>query len=266
MEIADNELINRVKYDYHPELELHLSSIRYIQSIVTPFCNDVIRMRTINNINEWINRTLRGKLAECALREYKSGLEILPEQTTIEEKVKVVMYIVIEYILVEIIQAAGYVTERARDIFIMPWDVKRGIMNDPELSQTLGIGSEINALPIKVITNGQSFTHVVTLEFVGGLLAFSHPRVGNRDFHITMFDVPIDIYYLFPKDPRKISRFLRSPGFFEFSRYTIDIDGKKFFFNTKDFMHGFVTGALWANVDHSKYWTNFYDGKIPLTI
>ena len=86
------------------------------------------------------------------------------------------------------------------------------------------------------------------MDFVSGLLLFS--LVSGVDFQPTMFGAPFDSNYMFNSP--------RYNGHLQ-SKYSLLINNNKCYFNNPDFMQGFSTGSLWANLDHHNYWSDLRD-------
>ena len=58
-----------------------------------------------------------------------------------------------------------------------------------------------------------------------------------------------------PKETEHTRFFYQEEGAAEFPRkYMVQVADRQFTFKTPQFMQGFMTGALWAGVDHHKYW------------
>ena len=151
------------------------------------------------------------------------------------------------------------------DKTILPWDVKIGIGNDTDLSRMFGIVEGDVLLPVKIVFNNQSYTHMLSLEFTCGLLLFS--LQSHRNFHISLFEVPFTTNYFtettMPGTRTLITQF-RDTRFHYYNAYgdepvrsyTVQIGDMRITFNTPDFMQGFATGAMWSEVDHHTYWNN----------
>jgi hypothetical protein len=129
---------------------------------------------------------------------------------------------------------------------LLPWDVQ----------MHLGglVDNEPTTLPVTVIINGVHNTHEMSLEFAMGLLLFSDQGVGDYPINASIYDVPFTSNYII-QDPNRFHYEEeeeegrgRAPG------YVVTVGLHTYEFQTTNFMQGFVTGAIWAGVDHHKYW------------
>jgi hypothetical protein len=251
---------------------LHQTSIVYIQTLILPYVQ-VLEPAAGEDIARWIPLAFPENLANAITSEFNQNVESMKLeyqlQEITEEQAMAGKNSIIEYIINEILQAADVLDSDESGgsdyVTIFPWDIQRCIAEDVELSQLFGITPDqktlpriskifpvertLSSLPIIVMIGPQKFTHMLTIEFAMGLLLFSDPAVGNHDYHITMFDIPLTTDF---------SMIVNN------NRYTLAGEGDRHFkvtvadriyrFDTPDFMHGFSTGAMWANVDHHLYW------------
>jgi hypothetical protein len=283
MKSFTNEIIRIIGSQVHPGLNYHSTSLAYIRALVQSYI-EVLDPAPADQILQWIPMAFSGILATNVAIEFNKAVikysfpDEAPEITGftkiqgIEGK-----NAIIEYIIAEIMELSGTIARGSQDTTVLPWDIQKAIATDPELSLVFGITLDQKTLPITVTIGPQQFTHMLSMDFTIGLLLFSDPTIGNHDFHIMMFDVPFTSTYLFP-DPSELgandnetpeSRYRNTEFVHNFS---VSIGYIYYGFDTPDFMQGFATGAMWANVDHHLYWkdlTQYVDDEdniIPMLI
>lgn len=271
MNILTLEQITRIAHEVQPDMTLHPTTSAYATALVRPYA-EPLENAQIDGIKLWLPQALPGELAKHANAEMTKaitkktaelnaaaaaakGVELLEEEEQYNETAPEVAAVgkeaVIEYIVAEIFELAGnYVRERYSTV-IWPWDVQAAVGADEELDKMLGVTKDRNQLPVVVTVGPQKFTHNVTLEFVAGLVLFLDKSVGNHDFPLTLFDVPLAPATV-PLTPEQDERF-------EFREdlnqaFSVVVKDMKYGFDTPDFMQGFATGAQWTKVDHHTYW------------
>lgn len=270
MNILTFEALKKITNQLRPEAILHPASAAYVSMLVKPYA-DVLETASIEGMQQWLPLAFPGKLAEGATaalnkavtdkittyneaaKEAK-GVELLEEEqynTTVPEVITAGKEAIIHYLAAKVLELAGNVARDNNDDNIYPWDVQLAIGNDPELSKMLGVTKDMNKLPVDVVIGPQKFTHELTHDFAEGLSLFEAKSVGNRDFGMTMFDVPLNLSGFDNADELgSVGRFV----FDDTQTYSVVVAEFKPGFNTPDFMQGFATGAMWAGVDHHTYW------------
>lgn len=235
---------------------LHPTAVAYIQVLLTPYA-EAINIADNEQVIQWIPLAIPGAL--------RGELLNLVKIETAEPVRNVIIRFLVEFISV----LAGGVAAFMKDKTILPWDLQKSIGNNQDLSSMFNITRDDNKLPVTVTVNGQQFTHMLTEEFTMGLLLFSDPLVGNRDFNITLFGTRFTSDYIIEQeneegedendeeDEQDTNRFTR-PSRDTPTWYSVEINYTIYAFETPDFMQGFATGAMWAGVDHHNYWTHLF--------
>lgn len=247
--------INIVQLEIYPRLICHETTVGYLQILLTPYEEAIRPAINIDQIKEWIPQAFPEELAKHALSDVSKAQA---KNWDNDKQLEFVKEAVIEYLLAEILELGGRNTDNSHDIFILPWDIQLGIGHDDELSQIFNITPDDKNLPISIkIENNDEFIHMVNEYFLAGLSLFC--AVSINDIKISMFGVPFTTDYITTQG----NRFIRQN-----TSYTVEVGGIIFGFNNPDFMQGFITGALWTNVDHHVYWKNLiqhnHDGDVVL--
>jgi hypothetical protein len=265
MNALTSETIIHVCSQVHPNLICHPTSIAYIQSLLKPYAEAIEVATDIDGITQWIPLAFPGELSKHATAEMIKAvakLEIAEDENNDPKAVSAAKVATIEYLVAEILELSGNRTREILDSTIFPWDIQTSAALDEELSKVLGITTDQTQLPVTVTVGPQQFTHMLSEEFTLGLLLFSDPTVGNHNFNITMFGAPLPSSYMVPTletEENRLPRLLIPNGETDIdTRYTVDVGVHKYGFDSPDFMQGFSTGALWAGVDHHKYWKNLF--------
>lgn len=250
MNTLETEFIETVASQVHPDVSFSIPTIIYIQSLLLPYAQAIDQATSVEAIKQWIPEVFPGELSKHALAEIdKVVRKLFNNFTDSSEAITAAKTAALEYIIAEIIEISG---NRARrdlgDIFGTPWDVQTAILADDDLNKMFAIHD--NKLPITAVVNGQVVNHELSEEFVTGLTAFEKTSLG--DFDIRVFGQPALL-----------------PGYRRYSGYWAQEDGKVYkyhfttsddtvyYFNTPEFIQGFLTGAQWTGVDHRNYWTKF---------
>lgn len=257
------DFITHVGSQVHPDNKYHASTIAYVQTLLKPYAEAIETATSVDGIAQWVPLALPGELAKHANSEMNKFVgKVRNGEDTTRDEVTAAKTAVIEYLIAEILELAGNETRNAYDVTSFPWDVQLGIAKDEELSKMFGVVLGTDTLPVTVSVGPQKFTHMLSFDFVAGLLLFSHPSVDNRDFHVTMFEVPLDPSYMVPRDNEDTTfrySYDEAGDHGYLQNYTVKAAGRQFTFRTPAFMQGFATGASWINVDHHKYWTELKD-------
>lgn len=245
--------ITTIGTEINPEIIIHPTSVAYIQQLLTPYA-EAIEPSPIYVILEWIPGDLGNRLLERVT-------------AILDKEAYVVKNTIISFIIEVILGAAIVVITdviELGDSTVLPWDIQTVIGSDDDLSRMFATDDN-NRLPVTVTIGPNTFTHMLSEEFTMGLLLFSDPAVGNVDFNITMFGTKFTSDYIVPLDREApathdgvvyrdnvyYSRFIQ--GDFA-NAYSVSIANRLYTFDTTDFMQGLSTGALWAGVDHHRYW------------
>lgn len=166
---------------------------------------------------------------------------------------------IINYLSTEISQLTVNIVrdERLGD-YVLPWDIRKVVEFDQELTVLLNIPPPIIGvitpvlLPVIIQINGEDYSHMLTCEFTFGLLVFL--SVSPCCYTISMFGQILTPeystinrfrYYNIPNERPYYGR-----------RYSILIMGIEYRFKTTDFIQGFTTGAEWCGLHHRNYWSN----------
>lgn len=242
------EAIAVIGQQVHPGMHYHPTTVAYIQYLVRPYNEAINYAQDIESITRWVNLEFPGNLSKYAIIEMNKA--ILQNRGAIDS-LSVAKNAVIEYILVELLEVSGNRARDEHDIVVLPWDVQIMIGFDKELTIMFNIAKGDVMLPVTVMIQNQPFQHMLSMDFVTGLLVFYY--ASNNPINITMFNVPItNDYFITDGFPDLNSRYIID----RFTFFTVDVSDIRFKFDTSDFMQGFATGASWKHVDHHKYWTN----------
>lgn len=268
MNAITSDYIIYVSSQVHPDNVLHPTSIAYVQSLLGPYAEAIETATTTDAISQWVPLAYQGELAKHATSEMGKAILKNPENDVAVAKIAV-----IEYLVAEILELAGNLTRDQQDETVVPWDIQRAIGNDEELSRMFGIASTDTKLPVIITVGPQHFNHNLSFGFVAGLLLYSHPEVGNHDFRITVFGVPFSSTYMIPTDPDRSPRFYYNENGDEGKNreYMFKVGNRQFAFDTLEFLHGFIAGPYWDNVDHHKFWHDLKhndpdkDEPVPMT-
>lgn len=213
-------------------INLHESTITYIQNLLTPFVNG---LETTTNINDYIQQNFRNYFYAII---FNLGTNPPKEE---------IIRIIIETMISQIIKGSTY--DLSFEYMLFPWDLFRLTKNDYDLAKILHITGNVDTstLPVTINpTNITEHTYNLTFEFVVGLSLFSN--VLNTNFNIKIFDKSFQSDYIINDENRFLNYIL--------SEYSVIVNDKQYRFNTTDFMRGFSTGALWLGLDHHKYWND----------
>ena len=124
---------------------------------------------------------------------------------------------------------------------ITPWDIAKTIETDPELTAVFKNQNSSN-LMVDVSVGGNNFVHPLTFEQAYGIVLFSEMVPGA--YTISMYGTPL-------KWDDVSNRFDNNDG----HAYELTSGDGRYYFDTEDFMQGFMTGAMWTGVDVKQYVT-----------
>lgn len=250
--------ITQIANEARPEVLVHNVTVAYIQELIRPYA-EAISAADFAGIEQWLPLSFHG-MAEGMKMSVDTAITKMLSDNPTAGKDETARETVVLYIISELVDKASKYAMEQSDATVMPWDVQAIISQNPELSKVFGITPDQVQLPIEVVIGPQKFIHQVTLEFTAGLLLFSDKTVGNRDFGVTMFGVPLTSEYMVlteeMHDASQYNRFINPDR--KSYQYVLtlgpNLNEGEHTFNTPDFMQGFVTGAMWSGVDHHTYW------------
>lgn len=257
--------------------KFHPTTIAYVQTLVKPYAVGIEYNTTLEQIEKWVVSTFIGSTgnhinplnsALNAMRDavvnYDSNEDVTDKLTFVKHQdvaldatklhLKVKDAIIRSLISCMLIVATEECANDANDSTVLPWDLQKGLGDNVDFSQMFGIPHGSNTLPVTI--DGQHSIH--TLEFIAGLLLFSHSSVGNRDFHVTMFGIPLESSYMVPPpDSEDTPRFHDDKrDIAPFFKYSMRVNDYQFGFETLDFIQGFIFGANQSKVEYDAYCTD----------
>lgn len=259
MDALKSERIIDISQQANVGMVIHDTSVSYIQTLLLPFATEIENITDIDTLIKSIfpqTLFLKGHIIEYIYANIKSDVTL-----NNPEDIAAAKNSVIEYLVLDIVELAGHSARESRDSTIIPWDIQKVITNSGELPEIFGVRQTDKYLPVTVeLVQGNPFIHELTEIFFGGLLLFS--AVSGSSFNISMFGVPFLTDYILNGN----NRFVNLNG----GIYRVEIAGSDIYFNSNEFMQGFITGASWIGVDHHLYWKDLTElddnGKlIPLT-
>ena len=268
MNMLATDKIITIGFELDPEVIIHPTSIAYIRTLLTPYA-EAIGPAALDGIMQWIPLAIPGALGAAILDKVEENLLIHTEEVIKSTIILSLIRVILEGAITLITQVLDI-----SDTTILPWDIHAVIGAHDDLSKMFGIIDEYPKLPVTVTIGPNQFTHMLTEEFTIGLLLFSDPSIGNVDFNITMFGEKFTSDYIVPLDTKEEgvketpfiyrgiypSRFIPAEGYIPLD-YSVTIANRLYTFDTADFMQGFSTGALWASVDHHKYWKDLLENS-----
>lgn len=259
-------LIRRVAIQLHPMGTYLDTTITYIQLLLKTYAEALVLATDLSSIKQWLPIVFPGKLAMEMLnvimeavrsqfrKEFGQEMEgqggyINPAHINIlvdtiinnnedvfnrkDSFVASAKQVIIEHLISTICMKVGI---NANDQHVLPWDVQEAIVKDKELSTLFGI--TVQTLPVTIKIGDKDHIHQFTADFTAGLF-FS--VMNNNDYQITMFgsDVGLNYQSRYHKQVQPV--------------YSIHVKDVKIYFNTPDFIQGFMTGAMWLNVNYQDY-------------
>lgn len=239
--LTTQSIINTFK-KIKPKKTLHPTTIALVQSILSPYAEEADQLEPVSKggVGSWLKNTFQ------FINDYQSKV-ITDKIDRIENSANVIITEILEYILdIGTIPATDY-----KDHVVLPWDIIETISADGQYKDTFNL-EWIDKLPVEIKVDGETVTHMLSLDFTCGLLLFSIAAKVN--FNITILGVPFGKDY-FTTTEGKRNRFEISDG--ELLDYTIVVSNVEYQFMNLEFVQGFMTGADWLSVDHHKYWSNF---------
>lgn len=241
---------------------LHPTSEAFIQILLAPYYQSLEQAASVDDVLTWIPQVFHG-LSDEIINNISYALETEIDESEINkaDDVKVVADSVISTIKSLIIEQALYIAQNAPDYYVLPWDIQEVIQTNEDLMKIFSVATQVpltgDKLPVSRQIGPQSFSDSLSAEFVAGLLLFSSPLVANNDFYISMFGVPFSSEYI--TNLKEASRYtLHSENPLapeDYNKYSVNIQGQLYTFNSNEFMRGFETGAMWLGVDHHRYWS-----------
>jgi len=279
---------NTLRQIYGDNIVSFATSVSYFQILLSPFADQLVNLTTkqimkeindifgdlsVNYILEWVSGKFPDTLGDLIINNTR-----LSELDTKDYVNYRVIQLLIELVCID--------SEQVEDTVLLPWDIKQDINRSENLINAF-ITEDDNLLPVDVIIQQYQHSYTMSPEFAYGLRIFS--RASGINLPLSMFkshalDKEIDLStryktmnyrkYIVGQTPfRSPTRRILSPlaqtqtqTQTYFYKYSVDIyiDGNTstYYTDTKDFMHGLITGALWANIDHHRYWGNLKDYTI----
>ena len=268
MNFLTTEEILELTTDLYPEYIIHPTSVAYIRSLLTPYA-EAIENATAEEIMLWVPLAIPGKEGVDILKEFRERLDEMAMMDGVDEA-DIAKGAIMRSLIKKLL--GPHVADGGPDYTILPWDIQFTIACYPDLCTMFGIKDDDHQLPVTVAIGPNKFAHMLTQEFTVGLLLFSDPTIGNRDFNITLFGEKFTSDYIVPlplnetaekevpfiyRGDKDVSRFALIEDNSDI--YSVTMNNKSYKFHTPDFMHGFSTGALWSGVDHHKYWNNLIE-------
>jgi len=225
MNYLSNESIIDIVNDFTEHDSITPAAIDYIRAVFSPIAQQVDQLTSSRAVTDWYQRNLPKFLADAI--DYNLNRQL--ENQGIGNHLAHVKSSVIYYSIAAILERVNSVK------IIYPWDVKEEIRRYEQLLILLH-QSDNDKLPVNVVINGVPFEHMMSEEFTYGLLSFSD--VTGVQYNVTMYGKtlpPIGSIKIFTK------RLQQS--------YEANINGHKYYFDTAEFIQGFMTGASWAGID-----------------
>ena len=145
----------------------------------------------------------------------------------------------LSYDVIESVILSDYTSTDTGDLVITPWDALHALQKVEEYVKLFNLPGE-SKLPITVKLNNNVFTHTLSMEFAFGIALFAKIIPGS--YQLMMYNYTFE---LMPQLKRILER--------KTQKYELTIGVEKYYFNTEDFMQGFMTGAMWAGVDPKQY-------------
>lgn len=263
----------------------HDSTIAYVQELVSPYAEAMVPAINTDQIIDWLPTALGNSIGTWLVDVIRDELDIIGENIEDINHPQNVLYDAKDIVIYTLADTLLEISYRSASVFydntVFPWDINAALNTEEhnDLAHLFGVPKAEDALfPITVTVNFQQYTHMLNLNFIGGLLASSLPSVTNSDFDITIMGYRLSRNYLLGPnrftDIRNrnlfMERFHNDPYIVP-ATYTINIMNTTYVFLSIDFMRGFTTGTLWVGVDHYNYWRDLmmynreYPDGIPVT-
>lgn len=213
------------------------TTVAYVHSLSQAIYDVMRDVDDVDAIKQW----LPSALPEAIVNEL---LELTKEATNALAVKDAVMTKLVQSLLV----CGATLSGSLGDPNVLPWDVKKGLTNDPLNSL---YQMQDDKLPLTITFKGHSASHELSLPFVVGVSSFS--LSSGTDFNITLFGQVLSNDYLLRENSRfkytetKVSKFVL--GFNEETQITFD---------EEEVLQGFNTGAYWKDDDSKKYWQNLW--------
>lgn len=159
------------------------------------------------------------------------------------------------YIVSECMEIAGNISVTIYDKEILPWDIQAAVGNDEDLSKMLGVPADINTLPITFVLQGNpSSVFDFSCEYATGFLLYT--ELFNPPWHLEYLGQQVAVNFW--KDTYKCHDYnaeSRHPRY----KYSVQVNGKSYYFNTLDFLNGFKTAANWFTDNPENYLSNLVE-------
>lgn len=222
---------------------LHPASITYIQNMLLPYADAIEKGEDKESIVSWVREVFDKSVADILLNDIADDIALLK-------------YDIISGLVIRLLRQVVHVYVKDVDNSpLLPWDIQTALSENKETAKIIGLDindkTSLELLPVTVTFGPQQFTHMLSEEFVAGLLLFSDPSVGNYDFHVTMYDTPI-LPFMRPQEDIT-NRFILRDMEKDLNRYRVTVNNITYVFDTPEFIQGFATGAQWASTDPHQY-------------
>ena len=232
------DIISPVAYATFSFYAAEENTVAYTAALLEP-----IRKKVLTSANQ--EETVKDLLGENMYDFFRNSNDVDREKSI---DIQVVDYLAGEIFELALLVVNGHeedseiaTANRWVDYVVVPWDIAEGITRDNELMNVFKI-VDPRVLPIVVTINGQEFTHNVTMEFAFGLALFMED--SSEKYKMSMFGRE----FVFLPGMKRVNI---NQG----EKYQMIVADKKYYFNTEDFIQGFMTGAMWSGVDHKQYVT-----------
>lgn len=261
IEISDETLNNNKRWEdikFHPTCQIYLiklskdlfASLASIDSYDKT--SNLIYVPTYDKISNWISANLPLNFG-FIIKKTNNIWESTPQETLTSSK-DMIMTEFWKSIIDDFIKWSF--SNNLEGQVYLPWDIQKFIMNTyPNFLVN------DDKLPVTFIVNGNPNTFNISFDLMMGIMLFSF--VAGRDFQATMFN---DVINKLPRglsseldNEIKATKSIISRSLFDITLdkgYLVDIGKNTFQFESPDFIQGWSTGALWANVDPYSYLEN----------
>lgn len=218
-QILSEDFVNRVAHEHADYYNIDATTLALIFQLLTPIDQQLSYIHTHDEIDNLPQSIIDGA-AEHAPQNYNFVADIPIHEYKI---------LILNEIIYQLISDA---TNRIPvDDKVMPWDIQRVII-DNDWGNFFHIPIN-DLLPVTIRT----FTHEISFEMAMGLILWGE--------ELSMYGLPLTYF-------DKHHRF-QSGTIGDGDHYRIIIRGNEYEFESPEFIRGFMTGALWSNVDVHSY-------------
>jgi hypothetical protein len=234
MDLSFKDEIERLKQAIAPgsNLTFHPSTIYYIESILEPYNEAMKNATTIDQLIDWIPLAFPEPM-RTQLLNIVEGVKamILNEET----QISVAKDFIINFFLHEFVEKSY---ETIFGSIVLPWDIIN-IINHKRWNSIFNVTSSL--LYINIWLNDEEYTHEVSFELAMGILAFKLNM--NYAYDVVLFGSQLESKIV-------LDRFTHE-DLQQFLKYRIWINGttEYIYFDTAEFMQGFISGSLWIGIN-----------------